>query len=64
MELAKSDLKKQNDYEYNKMIEDFQLKDSIVKERKKRFKNLVDLNKRYPTQVSSMRETVRYTEEM
>ena len=64
MELAKSDLKKQNDYEYNKMIEDFQLKDSIVKERKKRFKNLVDLNKRYPTQVNSMRETVRYTEEM
>ena len=64
MELAKSDLKKQNDYEYKKMIEDFQLKDSIVKERKKRFKNLVDLNKRYPTQVSSMRETVRYTEEM
>ena len=37
MELAKSDLKKQNDYEYNKMIEDFQLKDSIVKERKKAF---------------------------
>ena len=64
MELAKSDLKKQNDYEYNKMIEDFQLKDSIIKERKKRFKNLVDLNKRYPTQVNSMRETVRYTEEM
>ena len=64
MELAKSDLKKQNDYEFNKMIEDFQLKDSIVKERKKRFKNLVDLNKRYPTQVNSMRETVRYTEEM
>ena len=62
MEIAKEDLKRINDYDYNKMIEDFQLRDSMVKERKKRLKHLVEVNKNYSSRVDTMKETVRSAE--
>ena len=64
MELAKDDLRKVNEYDYSKMIGDFHLRDSMMKERKKRLKHLVEVNRKYPNQVHSMKETVRNTEEM
>ena len=56
MELAKDDLRKVNEYDYFKMIGDFHLRDSMMKERKKRLKHLVEVNRKYPTQVHSMKE--------
>ena len=55
-------MKKRNEYDYNKMIEDFTLRDTIAKDRKKRFKPLVELNRRYPKLVKEMKNTVKENE--
>ena len=44
MESEKTTLRKRNDYDYDKMLEDFHLRDSIVKERKKRLKKGLPVN--------------------
>ena len=43
MEIAKTSLKKRNVYDYNKMLEDFHLRDSIVKKKKEQLQNLGEL---------------------
>lgn len=55
MEIAKTSLKKRNVYDYNKMLENFQLQDTIVRDRRKRLKHLVEVNKQYHGQVESMK---------
>ena len=55
-------MRKTNDYDQWKVITDFQLKDTIKKGRKKRFKPLIELNSKYKLQVEHMRETVRNNE--
>ena len=63
MESEKTTLRKRNDYDYDKMLEDFHLRDSIVKERKKRLKNLVEVNRQYKGQVQTMKNTIVQNEQ-
>ena len=63
MENERKTLSKRNVYDYNKMLEDFQLRDSIIKDRKKRLKHLVDVNRHYKTQVQSMKTSIIQNEQ-
>ena len=38
MTYAKENLQRMNDYDFNKMVEHFQLKEALTQERRKRFK--------------------------
>ena len=58
MEIAKQNLQKSNEYDYKKIINDYQLHDAIDKGKKKRFQSLVSLNKRYKPTVEHMKEVV------
>ena len=63
MENEKKTLSKRNVYDYNKMLEDFQLRDLIIKDRKKRLKHLVEVNRLYKSHVQSMRTSIIQTEQ-
>ena len=58
MEDAKTFLIRSNDYDYKKIINNYQLHDAIDKGKKKRFQSLVALNKRYKPTVEHMKELV------
>ncbi len=58
MEIAKINLQKSNEYDYKKIINNYQLHDAIDKGKKKRFQSLVSLNKRYKPTVEHMKEVV------
>ena len=58
MEEAKLILERSNEYDYKKIINNYQLHDAIDKGKKKRFQSLVALNKRYKPTVEHMKELV------
>ena len=58
MEEAKLILERSNEYDYKKIINNYQLHDAIDKGKKKRFQSLVALNKRYKPTVEHMKEIV------
>ena len=51
-----------NDYDFNKMVEHFQLKEALTQERRKRFKKLIEVNKQYLSKVDTMRDTIKNEE--
>jgi hypothetical protein len=59
---AKNDLIHVNDYDYGKIIKNFQLEEQIKKDKKRRFKDLVETNRKWRPLVNQMRETVRENE--
>jgi hypothetical protein len=61
---AKNELIHVNDYDYGKIIKNFQLEEQIKKDKKKRFKDLIETNKKWRPLVNQMRETVRENEKI
>ena len=59
---AKNDLIHVNDYDYGKIIKNFQLEEQIKKDKKRRFKDLIETNRKWRPTVNQMRETVRENE--
>ena len=59
MTYAKENLQRMNDYDFNKMVEHFQLKEALTQERRKRFKKLIEVNKQYLSKVDTMRDTIK-----
>ena len=59
---AKNDLIHVNDYDYGKIIKNFQLEEQIKKDKKRRFKDLIETNRKWRPTVNQMRETVRKNE--
>ena len=63
MEIAKTSLRKRNVYDYNKMLEGFHQKDIVADKQKKKLKGLVQMNKKYKSQVQSMKNTIIQNEQ-
>ena len=59
---AKNDLIHVNDYDYGKIIKNFQLEEQNKKDKKRRFKDLIETNRKWRPTVNQMRETVRENE--
>ena len=63
IELAKTSLLKINDYDKKKLFDNFYLLNNIKILKNKRFKHIIEFNKKYKHQVDSMNETKRLIEE-
>ena len=60
--MAKTSLLKINDYDKKKMIDNFYLLSNIKTLKNKRFKHIIEFNKKYKHQVDSMNETKKLIE--
>ena len=59
---AKENLQRINDYDFNRMVEHFHLKETLTQERRKRFKKLIEVNRQYLSKVDIMRDTIKNEE--
>ena len=59
---AKENLQRINDYDFNRMVEHFHLKETLTQERRKRFQKLIEVNRQYLSKVDIMRDTIKNEE--